>query len=166
MKKYEKLNHPLFIIILYDFCLPAVFILLIFMSMDARLNMWITASPSCSFISFSNMTSSGNRTLRFPGFCRANTLALRLIMCYLWECYALHGGLELSKILLNFFEKMAEISSKYFYSFQKVNYVSTCDRYLHWYQASAEKNWWKFFFIFALFVFNSNPPCIGVRHDH
>ena len=107
-EKIRKMKSPtiqllVYIIILYDFCLPAVFILLIFMSMDARLNMWITASPSCSFISFSNMTSSGNRTLRFPGFCRANTLALRLIMCYLWECYALHGGLELSKILILLF---------------------------------------------------------------
>ena len=115
-EKIRKMESPtiqllVYIIILYDFCLPAVFILLIFMSMDARLNMWITASPSCSFISFSNMTSSGNRTLRFPGFCRANTLALRLIMCYLWECYALHGGLELSKILLKSFEKMAGIIS-------------------------------------------------------
>ena len=59
---------------------PAELILLMSMSIEARLSMFITAIPSCSLISFSKMTSSGNRTRRFPGLLRAKTLALRLMI--------------------------------------------------------------------------------------
>ncbi len=59
--------------------LPALFILLMSMSTLALRSMSMTELASCSLISFSKITSSGNRTRRFPGFCRAKTLARRLI---------------------------------------------------------------------------------------
>jgi hypothetical protein len=62
---------------LFVLYVPALFILLMSMSMLALLSIPITASPSCSLTSFSKMTSSGNLTLFLPGLFLANTLARR-----------------------------------------------------------------------------------------
>ena len=57
--------------------IPDMLILSRSMSTLARLNMVMIASPSLSRIWSSNTTSSGNLTLRFPGFNLANTDARR-----------------------------------------------------------------------------------------
>ena len=57
--------------------MPAMLILLTSMSTLALLSKAMIAIPSLSLMLSSKTTSSGKRTLRLPGFCRAKTLALR-----------------------------------------------------------------------------------------
>ena len=57
--------------------MPAMLILLTSMSTLALRSSAMIAIPSLSLMLSSKTTSSGNRTLRLPGFCRAKTLALR-----------------------------------------------------------------------------------------
>ena len=57
--------------------MPAMLILMTSMSTLALRSSAMIAIPSLSLMLSSNTTSSGNRTLRLPGFCRAKTLALR-----------------------------------------------------------------------------------------
>ena len=57
--------------------MPAMLILLTSISTLARRSNAMIAIPSLSLMLSSKTTSSGKRTLRLPGFCRANTLALR-----------------------------------------------------------------------------------------
>jgi len=57
--------------------MPAMLILFTSMSTLALRSSAMIAIPSLSLMLSSKTTSSGNRTLRLPGFCRAKTLALR-----------------------------------------------------------------------------------------
>ena len=67
--------------------MPAMLILLTSMSTLALRNMAMMASPSASLMLSSKTTSSGKRTLRLPGFCRAKTLALRdMALAYVVPC--------------------------------------------------------------------------------
>ena len=77
--------------------MPAVLILFTSICMLTLLSMLITISPSASLMHSSNTISSGNRTLLWPGCCRAKKLALRdiskkyiLLFCPLTSCYT--GG--------------------------------------------------------------------------
>ena len=67
--------------------MPAMLILLTSMSTLALLSKAMIAIPSLSLMLSSKTTSSGKRTLRLPGFCRAKTLALRdMAFAYVVSC--------------------------------------------------------------------------------
>ena len=67
--------------------MPAMLILLTSMSTLALLSKAMIAIPSLSLMLSSKTTSSGKRTLRLPGFCRAKTLALRdMALAYVMPC--------------------------------------------------------------------------------
>ena len=67
--------------------MPAMLILLTSMSTLALLSKAMIAIPSLSLMLSSKTTSSGKRTLRLPGFCRAKTLALRdMALAYVVPC--------------------------------------------------------------------------------
>ena len=72
--------------------MPAMLILLTSMSTLALLSKAMIAIPSLSLMLSSKTTSSGKRTLRLPGFCRAKTLALRdMALAYValwWAAFA------------------------------------------------------------------------------
>ena len=69
--------------------MPAMLILLTSMSTLALLSKAMIAIPSLSLMLSSKTTSSGKRTLRLPGFCRAKTLALRdMTLAYVALCWA------------------------------------------------------------------------------
>ena len=61
--------------------MPAMLILLTSMSTLALRNIAMMASPSASLMLSSKTTSSGKRTLRTPGCCRAKKEARRDIFC-------------------------------------------------------------------------------------